>query len=85
MEIFLEYIRQNNGVKGIVIGQKELKISAFFDNTTIYTGNNSSLTHLKMQLMHFENANDIKYNKTKCMGIWLRSSKGDRRKTLGFK
>ena len=57
-EIFLEVIRQNNGIKG-----------------TVYIGNNSSLAHLEMQLMYFEKATDIKYNKRKCMGIWLGSNK----------
>ena len=32
-----------------------------------------------MQLMHFEKSTDIQYNKTKCMGIWPGSSKGERR------
>ena len=78
-EIFLENIRQNNGIKGIVIGAKELKTSAFADNTTIYIENNSSLAHLETLLMHFEKATDIKYNKATCMGIWLGSNK-----PLGF-
>ena len=68
-EIFLENIRQNNGIKGIVIGKKELKTSPFVDDTKIYIGSNSSLALLETQLMHFEKATDIKYNKTKCMGI----------------
>ena len=58
----------------IVINEKELKTSAFADHTTIYIGRNSSLAHLETQLIHFEAA-DIKYNKTKCMGIWPGSNK----------
>ena len=53
-EIFLENLRQNNDIKGIVIGKKELKTSAFTDDTTICIGSNSSLVHLETQLMHFE-------------------------------
>ena len=53
-EIFLENILQKNGIKGIVIGEKELKTSNFADDTTIYIGSNSSLAHLKTQLIHFE-------------------------------
>ena len=84
-EIFLENIRQNNGIKGVVIGKKELKTCAFADDTTIYIGSNSSLAHLETKLMHFEKATDVKYNKIKCMGIWLGSNKGNPRKPLGFK
>ena len=84
-EIFLEHIRQNNFIKGIVIGEKELKTSVLVDDTTIYIGSNSSLTHFETQLMHFEKANDIKYNKTVCMGIWLGPNKGNQRKHLGSK
>ena len=39
---FERNIRQNNGIKGIAIGEKELKTSAFVDDTTIYIGKNSS-------------------------------------------
>ena len=84
-KIFLEHIRQNNFIKGIVIGEKELKTSVFADDTTIYIGSNSSLTHFETQLMHFEKATDIKYNKTICMGIWLGPNKGNQRKPLGSK
>ena len=84
-EIFFKKIRQNNGIKGIVISEKELKTSVFVGDTTIYIINGSSLAHLETQLMHFEKTTDIKYNKTKCLGIWLGSNKGNPRKPLGFK
>ena len=84
-KIPLENVRQNNGIKGIVIGKKELKTSAFANDTTIYIGNNSSLAHLETWLMHFEKATDIKYNKTEYMGIWLGSNKDNPRNPLGVK
>ena len=61
------------------MGEKELKTSAFVDDTTTYIGSNSSLAHLETQLMYFEKATNIKYNKTKCMGIWLGFNKGNPR------
>ena len=78
-------LRQNNGIKGIVIDGKELKTSVFDDYVTIHIGSNSFLVHLGMQLMHFEKTTDIKYNKTKFMGIWLGLNKGIPRISLGFK
>ena len=68
-EIFLENIRQNNGIKAIIIGEKEVETSAFADDITV--------AHLETQLMHFEKATDIKYNKIKFMGIYLGSNKGN--------
>ena len=84
-EVFLENIRQKNGIKAIAIDEKELKTFAFADDTIIHIGSNSSLAHLEMQLMHFEKASDINYNKANCMGIWLGSKKGNPREPLGFK
>ena len=78
-------LRQKNGIKGIVIDGKELKTSVFDDYVTIHIGSNSFLVHLGMQLMHFEKTTDIKYNKTKFMGIWLGLNKGIPRISLGFK
>ena len=48
-EIFLEHIRQNNGIKGIVIGENELKTSVFADDT-IYIESNSFLAHTRLPL-----------------------------------
>ena len=84
-KIFLENIRQNNGIKSIAIGKKELKTSAFADDTTIHIGSNASLAHLETQLINFEKATDIKYSKTNYIGKWLGSNKGNPRKPLGFK
>ena len=72
-EIVLENIRQNNGIKAIVIGEKKVKTSAFADDITV--------AHLETQLMHFEKATDIKYININFMGIYLGSNKGNPGKT----
>ena len=84
-EISLENIRQNDVIEAIVTCKKELKSSDFVDGTTIYIGSNSSLPHLKTQLMCFEKPTDKKCNKPEFMGIWLGSYKENPRKPLGFK
>ena len=83
-EVLLENIRQNHNIKGIKIGQKEIKISAFADDTVVYIGDNKALKHLQKQLNIFEKATDVKYNKTKCMGLWLGSNKGNTSEPMGF-
>ena len=35
-DMFLENIRQNHNIKGIIIGKNELKTPAFVDAATIY-------------------------------------------------
>ena len=81
-KVFLNNIRQNSDIKGIIIDGKVLKTSAFA--RTIYIGNNSSLANLETQLMHLEKATDIKHCETKCKGIWLGSNKGNPRKPPWF-
>ena len=79
----LENIRQENDIKGIVIGAKEMKL-LLLSMMQQYTYN-ISLAHLETQLKYFEKATDIKYNKTICTGIWLGSIKGNLRKPLDCK
>ena len=47
-DIFLENIRQNNGIKGTLIDKKELKTSVFANNTTIYIG--TALQHISKHI-----------------------------------
>ena len=84
-EIFLENIKQNNVIKIIVTDENELKmlLSRMQKYETI--GNNNSLAHLGMHPRHFRKVTDIKFNKTKFMGIYLGYNRGNPRKPLGFK
>ena len=84
-EVMIENIRQNRNIKGITISQKETKISAFADDTTIYIGENSSFTYLQAQLQDFERFAGIKYNRNKCVGMWLGVNRDNTDKPLGFK
>ena len=79
----LENIRQENDIKGIVIGAKEMKL-LLLSMMQQYTYN-ISLTDLETQLKYFEKATDIKYNKIICTGIWLGSNKSNLRKPLDCK
>ena len=84
-EVMIENIRQNRNIKGITISQKETKISAFADDTTIYIGENNSFTYLQAQLQDFERFAGIKYNRNKCVGMWLGVNIDNADKPLGFK
>ena len=49
----------------------EIRLSAFADDTTLYIGENTSLIHLQNQLQDFELFAGVKYNRDKCIGMWL--------------
>ena len=49
----------------------EIRLSAFADDTTLYIGENTSLIHLQNQLQDFELFASVKYNRDKCIGMWL--------------
>ena len=68
-EVTIENIRQNKSIIGITVLQKEKKISAFADDTTLYIGENSSFIHLQKQLQDFKLFAGIKYNRNKCVGV----------------
>ena len=84
-EVTIENIRQNKNIIGITVFQKEIKISAFADDTTIYIGDNSSFIHLQKQLQDFELFAGIKYNRNKCVGMWLGVNIDNTEKPLRFK
>ena len=74
------YYKTNDKIIGVKVGRKEIKISAFADDTTLYIGHNSSFHHLKTQLQEFEAFVAVKYNRNKCFELWF----GNNRYNLGF-
>ena len=84
-EVILENIRQNKNIQGIKISQMEIKLSAFANDTTLYIGKNTSLIHLQNQLQDFELFAGVKYNRDKCVGMWLGVNIDNTEKPLGFK
>ena len=70
-------IRQNLNIKGIPIGQKELKISQFADDSTFFlNGSPNSFTHLFDTLKKFSDSSGCKINLSKLEALWIGASKG---------
>ena len=84
-EVMIQNIRQNRNIQGIKVSETEIKISAFADDTTLYIGENDSLIHLQSQLQDFELFAGVKYNREKCVGMWLGINIDNTEKPLGFK
>ena len=83
-EILQENLRQNKNIKGIKMRQNEVK-TWLHGQHSIYLGDNNTFKHLETQLKPFEKATNIKYNKTKCTGMWLGSNRANNTKPMGFK
>ena len=83
-EVTIENKRQNKNIKGITVSQKDIKVSAFADDTTLYIGENSSFIHLQAQLQDFELFAGIKYNRKEGVGMWLQVNIGNKEKPLSF-
>ena len=81
-EVTIENIWQNDNIKGITVSQKEIKISALADDTTLYIGENSSFVLLRKQLQLLAG---IKYNRDKCVEMWLGVNIDNAEKPLSFK
>ena len=70
-------IRQDSNIKGIPIGQKELKISQFADDSTCFLdGSLDSFTYLFVNLDKFSNCSDCKINLKKSEAIWIGARRG---------
>ena len=83
-EVTIINILRNPNIKGIKIGPKEIKVSAFADDTTLYIGDNRSFPHLKKQLQEFEMFAGVKYNRKKCFGLWLGKNRYNIDKPMDF-
>ena len=70
-EVMILNLIHNEKIKGITVAQKEIKVSTFADDTTLYISNNKSFPCLKHQLRDFELFAGVKYNWNKCFGLWL--------------
>lgn len=71
-EILSILIKQNNKIKGITIGSKELKISQYADDTSfILDGSPTSLFASLDTLDFYSNISGLKINSSKTKIIWI--------------
>ena len=82
-EVMIKNIK-NKDIKGITVAQREIKVSAFADDTTLYIGDNRSFPHLKYQLQESELFAWVKYNRDKCFGLSLGNNRYNIEQPLNF-
>ena len=77
MEVLAIAIRENPGIKGIGITNKELKVSMLaYDTTCFIDGSKDSFENLFDTINMFGTCSGCKINMSKSESIWIGSKKG---------
>ena len=74
-EVLASFVIFDKKVKGVQIGDQEIKLVNFADNTTIFLGDIDSLIRLQKILELYEVASSSKINLTKSQTLWSGSYK----------
>ena len=71
IEILALAIKQNSKIKGITVGGREIKITQYADDITVFLKNLESMSSLLDLLEKFERCSGLKINHTKSEAMWL--------------
>ena len=71
LELLARFIKRDNLIKGISIGEKEIKISMYADDTTVFVRDLDSVTHLLNMLEKFASISGLQINTSKTEALWL--------------
>ena len=85
IEVLANAIRNENMIKGIKVGEKEIKTSLYADDTTVLVRDLDSVPELLLLLNNFKNLSGLEINATKTEGMWLGSWKNNRETPFGFR
>ena len=85
IELLSIAIRANPQIKGIKIGEVELKLSQFADDTTVTLANEESVVHLFEVLDLFAKCSGLKVNKDKTQATGLGAWKDKKKDVHGLK
>ena len=77
VEILAKALKRNRNVKGLYVGQEEIKISQYADDTTlILNGSQASLSAAPNPLDDFGEVSGLKLNSKKTEAIWIGAYSG---------
>ena len=85
IEILALAIIQNPKIEGIAVGSREIKITQYADDTTVFLRNQESMNVLLQLLEKFERCSGLKINPTKSEAIWLGKWKNREDTPFNFK
>ena len=85
VEILARAIKNDSAIKGITVREKEIKVSLYADDTTVFVCDLDSVVHLLTLLNKFKNLSGLEINTTKSEGMWLSSWKDNTETPFGFR
>ena len=71
LELLARAIKRDNLIKGISTGEKEIKISMYADDTTVFVRDLDSITHLLNILKKFASLSGLQINTSNTEALWL--------------
>ena len=85
IEVLANAIRNESTIKGIKVGEKEIKVSLYADDTTVFVRDLDSITNLLALLNDFKQFSGLEVNTTKTEGMWLGLWKSNTEAPFGFR
>jgi hypothetical protein len=85
VELLAHKIRKSNNIKGITIGNTEIKLVQMADDTTVFVEDPNSLENILKILNKFEQYAGLKLNKLKTEAMWVGKDKNNTDTPLGIK
>ena len=85
IELLSRYIKNDPTIKGIQVNKRELKISQYADDTTVFVRDLDSVTSLLRVLNEFKEHSGLEINTTKTEAMWLGEWKDRSHEPFGFK
>ena len=71
IELLAGALQKDNSIKGVNIGKKEIKLSQFADDTTVFVSDQASVSNLIELLCKFKHVSGLEINTTKTEAMWL--------------
>ena len=85
LELLARAVKRDALIKGITIGNKEIKTSMYADDNTIFVSDTDSILHLLNMLEKFRSISGLQVNTSKTEALWLGCWKDRRDTPFNFK
>ena len=85
IEVLANAIKNKTTIKGIKVGEKEIKVSLYADDTTVFVRDLDSVKELLALLNDFKKLSGLEINTTKTEGMWLGCWKNKTETPFGFR